>query len=149
MGVTVSWTYSLKVINTILAYRMEHDLVVGFAKSAEQNFEGWARRWKFYSMKELDPLPPMKVFTPKFNLPILNSYEGEAPKEFWDGFPRYKSNKAGGMVDGHKLRLLAEGCGYSNKELLDTVCRDLVRVPASAAKVHFVRQARQRTLRAR
>ena len=126
MGVTVSWTYSLKVTNTILAYRMEHDLVVGFAKSAEQNFEGWARRWKFYSMKELDPLPPMKVFTPKFNLPILNSYEGEAPKEFWDGFPRYKSNKAGGMVDGHKLRLLAEGCGYSNKELLDTVCRDLV-----------------------
>ena len=67
------------------------------------------------------------MFKPKYDLPPLESYEGEAPKEFWDKFPSHGVNRAGGTVNGYALEHLATQCGYPDLATLAAVVRDLKR----------------------
>ena len=90
-------------------------------------------------MGRLDPLPPAKVFKPKFNLPALNSYEGCAPEGFWDIFPSNLNDSVHSLVNGYALRSLAEAWGFPDTALLDKVCQDLNFGAAIGCKGEFRR----------
>ena len=66
--------------------------------------------------------PPKKVFVQKVDLPILSDYKKAAPKWFWNLFPGNKEMSVDSLVDGEKLRELAEECGYPDKEKLNRIC---------------------------
>ena len=86
----------------------------------------WMGRWQFFAVRELDPLPPLKVFVPKHNLPVLTSYAGTATNSFWGAFPTNYSTNVQSMVNGYALRNLAHATGFPDNVLLEKVCKDLI-----------------------
>ena len=70
-------------------------------------------------------VPPQKIFKPKFGLPNLASYAGDAPKWFWDLFPSNLVCPAPPLIDVTKLESLARECGYPDQARLDRVVERL------------------------
>ena len=71
------------------------------------------------------PVAPKKVFVPKFDLPEVKDYRGQALEGFWDKFPVNKQMEGKSWVDPVKLESLAAAVGYPDKEGLEVVCKDL------------------------
>ena len=86
----------------------------------------WYDTWCEANSKELPPLPPLKIFKPKFpSLPVLESYEGGAPPSFWQEFPVNLVQPAKAAVDYKKLRAMALEAGFKDLATLEAVCKDL------------------------
>ena len=75
-----------------------------------------------------DPLlPRRKVFTRKNEVGWVENYTSAAGEEFWKTFPKNYELEGNSLIDGRKLRALAERVGYPDAETLNQVCEDLMR----------------------
>ena len=75
-----------------------------------------------------DPLlPRRKVFTRKNEVGWVENYTSAAGEEFWETFPKNYELAGNSLIDGRKLRTLAERVGYPDAEKLNQVCEDLMR----------------------
>jgi len=61
------------------------------------------------------PVPSVKQFKPKNNLPLLDDYSVPAPADFWQQFPVNKLTERPALIDHVKLRALAEKVGISGR----------------------------------
>ena len=89
---------------------------------------------------ELPPRPPRKTFQPKCpELPLLQTYAGEAPKSFWDKFPvnRNIHGKSPYVMNPDRLVELAEEAGVLDMELAHKVAND-IRCGADLKVLHGV-----------
>jgi hypothetical protein len=78
------------------------------------------------AMAEPDPaLPPVKVFKPKHNLPVLLDYSHSAPVSFWEKLLRCESWPAKSRVKPTKIKGLALTLGCSDRDMLKVLCVDL------------------------
>ena len=74
------------------------------------------------AVSTLAPSPIVKkIFTPKFNLPILADYSKPAPLWFWDHFPKNYVCPAQSLINGDRLRELAMICKYPDQVKLDAI----------------------------
>ena len=73
----------------------------------------------------ISPLPPCKIFKPKFNLTKLDSYRHAAPITFWETFPKNLIQPSKSLVNPILLKKLALQCNFPNIALLNTICNDL------------------------
>ena len=71
---------------------------------------------------KIPPLPSKKLFSPKYNLPVLEDYSKDAPDSYWESFPMNYKCPAKSLVNGDLLRELAIQYGYVDMEQLDKVC---------------------------
>ena len=67
----------------------------------------WRERLARSMARALAPLPEKKVFKPKNNLPILDSYKGGAPATFWENFPSNFVQPAPPSINAEVLKALA------------------------------------------
>ena len=79
---------------------------------------------------KLDPpeLPKLKEFTPKMNLPKLQSYKGNAPLGYWKNWPKRTFEQmipTKSWVSSAKLKELALNYNYSDWDRLERVCERL------------------------
>ena len=70
-------------------------------------------------------LPNPKIFKPKYQLPVLDSYYNNPGHLFWAKFPNNYSQPAKSLVDHVILRKLATETRFPNLPLLDVICKDL------------------------
>ena len=117
---------------------------LGFSEYAARNFELWAARWRFFTAKKTCFSITKKIFKPKCDLPMLPSYDGEAPDEFWKVFPKFGEKSTGGTVNGQVLRALALQCGYPDRSTLDKVCEDLLNGARIGCKGEFRKAGKAR-----
>lgn len=97
-----------------------------FSREVYCNWRFWYQRWLLLRTMPLKPLPPPKVFKPKHEkIWVLDDYGQAPPDGFWFSFPSNLVQPARSAVDHVKLRLAAVEAGFSNKEVLEAVCRDL------------------------
>ena len=99
--------------------------VLGVSDEVQQAFNFWYSRWQAFALKPLSPLPPQKIFCPKFNLPVLQDYKATAPPSYWDSFPRNMQATTSSLVCHTKLRAMALDAGFRDLATLDKVCTDL------------------------
>ncbi len=71
------------------------------------------------------PQPPMKIFKPKHNLPVLLDYSIRAPDSFWECFPVNTAWPAKSKVNPAKIKGLALALGCDDWDRLAVVCSDL------------------------
>lgn len=87
------------------------------------------RLWVQTRMSEGDPeQPPKKKFSPKFNLPVLNSYRGNVDDRYWRYWPTVsweESKKLKSQINPDKLWQMAIDTGFKDRDLLKQVCDDL------------------------
>ena len=89
-----------------------------------------AKRWRLIwensmTLETLSPLPAAKVFTPKYDIPILSSYNSPAPSWFWSIFPSNLVQPAISLIDAEKLKVLALNTRFADRLTLDKVYNDL------------------------
>ena len=77
------------------------------------------------ALSPLAPLPPPKIFKPKFDLPLLDNYRDNAPPSYWEAFPKNLVWPAKALIDHSALRRLATECGFKDSSLLENICNDL------------------------
>ena len=71
------------------------------------------------------PLPPAKIFKPKYQLPLVEDYRSDAPAEFWEIFPEREPGPGHSLVSEQKLReALAEAKLEAGPEF-EAVCQDI------------------------
>jgi hypothetical protein len=86
--------------------------------SRAEALEWWLLRLTT-AMAEPDlALPPVKVFKPKHNLPVLLDYSQSAPVSFWEKLPRCESWPAKSRVKPTKIKALALTLGCSDRTCL-------------------------------
>ena len=73
----------------------------------------------------LPPLPPQKTFSPKHNLMVLDSYDGEAPPLFWETFPKNHRTTPSSLINADLLRKLAFETGFPDRTLIETIANDI------------------------
>ena len=88
-------------------------------------YYAWLSSWQRIADTPLVGLPAPKVFKPKHNLPVLDSYRGGASPDFWASFPCNFVDPAVSLVNGAELRHLALEAGFQDLDTLDKVCEDL------------------------
>ena len=70
------------------------------------------------------PAAPAKKFKAKHELPDLGNYRGGAPVSFWEKFPKNYTEGGKSMIDGMKLKAMAEATGCW-QEADGVILRDL------------------------
>ena len=70
-------------------------------------------------------MPPQKVFSPKYKLPVLKDYRRDAPQSFWDSFPVNLSWPGTSLVNADRLQAMASQVPQLNKGILASVLQDL------------------------
>jgi len=68
--------------------------------------------------------PPLKVFKPKVDLPVLEDYSLPPPVEFWEVFPK-NFEKGRSLISATRLRGIVLAVGTADPARLELVCRDL------------------------
>ena len=89
-------------------------------------FHFWLDVWNSSVNSDLEELPPPKRFKPKLDLPVLQNYKTNAPKGYWDKFPKNLNNSAKSLVDGALLKQWALKLGFKDVGLLKKVAKDLI-----------------------
>ena len=92
----------------------------------KQQFQFWLDAWITSVNCKLEELPPQKRFRPKLELPVLKNYKDDAPKAYWDKFPKNLNNSAKPLVDGAMLKRWALNLGFKDEILLEKVAKDLL-----------------------
>ena len=85
----------------------------------------WFMRWKAAITAPIPQLPAPKIFKPKHNLPILESYTGDAPDSYWASFKSNLRMPASSLVKAGVLRRLALEQGFDDLVVLELACKDL------------------------
>lgn len=110
----------------------------GFSQEKAKLRGYWQSVWSDANSLALSPLPPMKIFKPKFpNLLVLEDYNQSAPPAFWTNFPSNLVQPAKSAVSHRRLRALAKEAGFKNHALLEAVCRDLEKGALIGCKPEF------------
>ena len=78
------------------------------------------------AVSSLPPLPPKKVFQPKFALPVLVDYRSPASEEYWEHFHTNLISPARSLIRGDVLERLALEAGGVDPVTLQKACEDLV-----------------------
>ena len=81
--------------------------------------------YNVHTFDTLPPLPDVKVFKPKFDLPMLDNYKDTAPNWFWAAFPSNLVQPAVSLIDAEKLRAAALNARFPDRKTLDKVYNDL------------------------
>ena len=81
--------------------------------------------WKERAGARLPPLPPPKLFTPKHELPILDTYATDAPPSFWEKFPKNFNVTPSSRINADLLKDLGLSAGFPDKLLLEAICNDV------------------------
>jgi hypothetical protein len=71
------------------------------------------------------PLPPPKIFKPKYQLPLIEDYKAEAPAEFWEIFPDREPGAGHSLVSEQKLREAQMEAKLEAGPVFEAVCRDI------------------------
>ena len=80
------------------------------------------------ALTQLPPLPPVKIFKPKFpHLQVLSDYRKEAPDSYWEKFPVNLQFPAVALIKHGTLKEMALDCGFPDLPLLEKICKDLER----------------------
>ena len=99
-------------------------MAAGFTASALRQLRWWWERAALVAgFADPDP-PPMKVFKPKMDLPVLEDYTVPAAAGFWQKFPKNFA-KGRSLMSATALKGIAMGVGTSDPQRLALVCRDL------------------------
>ena len=97
----------------------------GYSPEVLRSREWWRIRAVAAAEERDPPVEPKKIFVPKFDLPEVKDYRGQAPEGFWDKFPVNWQLEGKSWVDPVKLESLAAAVGYPDREGLKVVCKDL------------------------
>ena len=100
-------------------------MVLDFSEATVRNLAFWTERWHAAATEPIEELPPPKVFTPKFALPILADYTKTAPPSYWANFPANYSWPATSLINPDLLRSLALESGFQDVPTLEKVYIDL------------------------
>ena len=68
--------------------------LTGFSWKTISKWESFREAWAAQQEAEVPSKPGTKKFTPKCNLPKLNSYRGEAGSDYWAEWPRISWEEA-------------------------------------------------------
>jgi hypothetical protein len=85
----------------------------------------WVDRAKGAAASPDPPLPAKKKFKPKFDLPPIANYNAAADHQFWQTFPSNRIKLGTSPVSAVRLRAWANAVGCSDRDRLNTVCRDI------------------------
>jgi len=99
-------------------------IVPGFTGAALVQLRWWCERAVWISGLADPDAPPMKVFKPKMDLPVLGDYSLPPPVEFWEVFPK-NFEKGRSLISATKLRGIVLAVGTADPARLELVCRDL------------------------
>ena len=100
-------------------------LDLGVSSEVIANYYAWRKIWLEVSTSCLPPLPPQKVFSPKYKLPVLKDYQKNAPESFWTVFPKNLTGQGQSLVRSEKLQALANQVPSIDKTTLGLVLNDL------------------------
>jgi len=89
-------------------------LCLGFSPAVKNRMSLWLAR-AVLVLSWVAPVPAVKQFKPKNNLPLLDDYSVPAPAAFWQQFPVNKLTERPALIDHVKLRALAEKVGISGR----------------------------------
>ncbi len=87
------------------------------------------------------PLPPAKVFKPKFQLPLVEDYKSDPPAEFWEVFPDRKPGAGHSLVSEHKLWEAAAEAKLVPSPEFEAVCKDIIEGADIGCKGQFRNQS--------
>ena len=120
--IKLSLTYPFFIIIILM-----RSIVLGdFSFEVVNSLQLWRSIWLDIDTQAiLPPLPPLKKFKPKFDLPILVNYKTEAPSWFWHSFPSNLMQPAQSMVNADKLKAAAIQARYPDTKTLQKVYKDL------------------------
>ena len=108
-------------------YKVNIIPVLGFSIQVQEQFYLWWMRWKSLTGRDLLPLPPLKTFSPKLDLPTLENYSVPAPDWYWKAFPSNLVPTGTKSVNGHILKSMAIEHGFKDLALLEKVFIDLTK----------------------
>ena len=118
LSLVLIYLYYLKLVLTPGSMIGLRRCVVGYHKQ-------WMGIWRFVAISDPPALPPLKVFKPKHDLPILPNYRQAAPEEFWNSFPSNYVQPAISLVNGQVLQRMALETGRVCPILLQAVVSDI------------------------
>ena len=106
---------------------MENGYFIEFSEEVKASAQYWRRIWsQTLSFQSLPPLPPLKLFKPKFPLlETLDNYQVAAPSWFWNTFPSNLLQPAVPLINADEFRSLALGARYPDRRALDKAYKDL------------------------
>ena len=102
--------------------------LTGFSWKTISKWESFREAWAAQQEAEVPSRPGTKKFTPKCNLPKLNSYRGEAGSDYWAEWPRISWEEAKLMrsaIDPIIFERLARESNYPYPSILGEVIRDI------------------------
>ena len=102
-------------------------ITAGFSDFVVGQLQLWRNRIAEVALLPDPLLPRRKVFTRKNEVGWVENYTSAAGEEFWKTFPKNYELEGNSLIDGRKLRALAERVGYPDAETLNQVCEDLMR----------------------
>ena len=88
------------------------------------------------SRAEIKPPYPLKIFVPKFNLPLLENYDLPAPQNYCHWPKNYKLEQES-KINFELVRKLAVDAGFEDRELLEVVYSDLKYGAHIGCKGHY------------
>ena len=106
---------------------MENGYFIEFSEEVKASAQYWRRIWsQTLSFQSLPPLPPLKLFKPKFPLlETLDNYQVTAPSWFWNTFPSNLLQPAVPLINADEFRSLALSARYPDRRALDKAYKDL------------------------
>jgi len=139
--------------NGILGIYQRITLFSGFSEIVRRRMATWLLSLAALAHWAV-PEPVQKVFKPKNNLPVLESYSAPAPPSFWLQFPSNAARSKASMIDHVKLWALAVRTGLADRnarEICDWIqhgasvgCKEPFRGPTrsknAATAVQYGRQ---------
>jgi hypothetical protein len=115
----------------------------GYSQQQYGAFNKWKTRLWEVAALNFTSKPQTVSFTPKCNLPPLDSYKGKFPDGFWDPCTTAGTQHAG-LIDGEALHEMAAGVHQIDRQRLDRVvqrakfgadigCKGIFRTPTSSS----------------
>ena len=102
--------------------------LTGFSLKTISKWESFKEAWVAQQEAEVPSMPGTKKFTPKCNLPKLNSYRGEAGSDYWAEWPRISWEEAKLMrsaINPIIFERLARESNYPYPSILQEVILDI------------------------
>ncbi len=118
------------------------EFISGWGDRQRATFEFWKNRVVAAADSDDPALPAKKQFTAKFNLPEITDYRNTACDKFWKAFPVNHLKTGTSPVSATRLRSWANAIGCTDRERLETVCKDL----ENGANIGCVGAAREATV---
>ena len=94
------------------------------------------------SRSEIMPLQPLKLFNPKYKLPILNRYDIPAERNYWCHWPKNFNENQKQVINVELFKKMAIHAGFQDLELLELIYSDLKNGAKVGCKSEFRKPTR-------